>query len=243
MTFVRVRSERLWQAEMLALQSEVCVSDIIMEIKGNFNFKPRDEETKQGWYSRGYLPHFDGGETAQFITARLFDSMPQEVLENWRDELKTQNADKTETDAIFRKRVEAYLDQGDGSCFLRDERVANVVKDALLFHDEKKYQLRAWVIMPNHIHILLTPNAGFALNEIVHSIKSFTANEANKILNRKGIFWQHESFDRYIRNAEHFANVIKYIENNPVKAKLCVNPEDWKFSSAFGLERKHPCLP
>ena len=202
-----------------------------MEIEGNYNFKPRDETTKQGWYSRGYLPHFDGGETTQFITARLFDSLPQEVLVRWRGQLKEEN--EIDADLILRKRVEFYLDQGFGSCFLRDGRVAKTVQKALLFHDGVKYKLQSWTVMPNHIHFLLTPNKGFALEEIVHSIKSFTANEANKILERRGIFWQHEPFDRYIRNREHFVNVIKYIENNPVKAKLCEKPEDWKFSSAF----------
>ena len=205
-----------------------------MEIEGNYNFKPRDEVSKQGWYSRGYLPHFDGGETTQFITARLFDSVPQELLAKWREQLKEERITdgSFDADAAFRQRVEMYLDQGYGSCFLRDERVAETVQNALLFHDGTKYKLQSWMIMPNHIHFLLTPNEGFTLEEIVHSIKSFTANQANKILGRKGIFWQHEPFDRYIRNRQHFVNVIKYIENNPVKAKLCAKPEDWKFSSA-----------
>ena len=205
-----------------------------MEIKGNFNFKPRDEITNQGWYSRGYLPHFDGGETTQFITARLFDSMPQELLIKWREQLKKESEvnNSFDVDSAFRQRVEIYLDQGFGSCFLKEEKVAEIVQNALLFHDEKKYKLQSWVIMPNHIHFLLTPNQGIKLEKIVHSIKSFTANEANKLLNRKGTFWQAEPFDRYIRNIKHFTNVVKYIEENPVKAKLCAKPKDWKFSSA-----------
>ena len=66
----------------------------------------------------------------------------------------------------------------------------------------------------------------------MHSIKSYTAHEANKILGRSGQFWQPESFDRYIRNQKHFLSVIRYIENNPVKAGLCLRPEDWAYSSA-----------
>ena len=179
----------------------------------------------------GICPHFDGGETTQFITARLFDSVPQELLAKWREQLKEERiiGGSFDADAAFRQRVEMYLDQGYGECFLRDERVAETVQNALLFHDGAKYKLQSWTIMPNHIHFLLTPNEGLTLEEIVHSIKSFTANQANKILGRKGIFWQHEPFDRYIRNRQHFVNVIKYIENNPVKAKLCAKPEDWKF--------------
>ncbi len=74
----------------------------------DYNFKPKTESSKHGWYSRGYIPHFDGGETAQFITFRLSDSMPQNVLEKWRNEGKS--------DAEFRKRVEEYLDAGYGEC-------------------------------------------------------------------------------------------------------------------------------
>ncbi len=108
-----------------------------------------------------------------------------------------------------------------------------MTETSLLFHHEKKYCLIAWVVMPNHLHFLATPLANVELREIAHSIKSYTAHEANKMLNRDGQFWQHEPFDRYIRNQKHFANVIEYIENNPVKAGLCDKPENWRFSSAF----------
>lgn len=165
----------------------------------------------------------------------FFDSVPQELLAKWREQLKRESeiTNNFDADSAFRQRVEMYLDQGYGSCFLRDESVAEIVQNALLYHDDKKYKLQSWVIMPNHIHFLLSPKLDFSLSEIAHSIKSYTAKEANKILNRQGIFWQHEPFDRYIRNIKHFANVVKYIEENPVKAKLCAKPEDWRFSSAY----------
>src|SRR5262249_43151966 len=131
------------------------------------------------------------------------------------------------------KKIEMYLDSGYGTCFMSDVRVAKVVEDALLFHHEKKYKLTAWVIMPNHIHFLATPLPNMELREIAHAIKSYTAHEANKLLNRKGKFWQHEPFDRYIRNRRHFVSVIHYIENNPVKAGLCSEPQQWRFSSAY----------
>ena len=107
-----------------------------------------------------------------------------------------------------------------------------MVQSGLLFHDEAKYRLSAWVVMPNHVHLLCTPCFGYNLAQIMHSLKSYTSNEANKILGRSGHFWQKEYFDRYIRNARHFAKVVAYIENNPVKARLCEKPEDWPFSSA-----------
>jgi REP element-mobilizing transposase RayT len=188
-------------------------------------------KTPDGWHSRGYLPHFDGGEIPQFITFRLADSMPQALLDRWREELThEQNID---VDAALRKRIELYLDQGYGECLLAAPRIAESVQNSFLFFDGARYRLTAWVIMPNHAHMLLTPCADHELSDILHSLKSYTANEANKLAGRKGQFWQPESFDRYVRDADHFANVITYIENNPVKAHLCEKPEDWPFSSAW----------
>jgi REP element-mobilizing transposase RayT len=86
--------------------------------------------------------------------------------------------------------------------------------------------------MPNHVHLLLRPRPANMLEKIMHSFKSFTALEANKVLGRTGSFWMREAFDRYIRDQEHFGRVFRYIENNPVKAGLCVSREDWEFSSA-----------
>ena len=190
----------------------------------DYNFKPRTGPQEHGWYSRGYLPHFDGPQQTQFLTFRLFDSMPQKVLEGWRK--------RPHTDAEFRKKVEKYLDAGYGACWLRRADVASIVCDSIQYRHDAKYDLDAWVIMPNHVHALLTPFVGHHLDEIEHSIKSYTANEANKVLNRKGQFWAIECFDRYIRDWKHFNAVVHYIENNPVKAGLCRSPEEWKFSSA-----------
>ena len=176
------------------------------------------------------MPHFDGGELAQFITFRLDDALPGSVLVRWKEELKHEKPGGVE--AVMRRRVEAYLDQGHGSCYLKEPGVAIMVQNALLFHDQTKYRLAAWVVMPNHAHVLCSPCMGHSLAEIMHSLKSYTASEANKMLGRRGRFWQKEYFDRYIRNARHFAKVVAYIENNPVKARLCEKAEDWPFSSA-----------
>ena len=192
--------------------------------------KTRLPQSQLGWHSRGYLPHFDGGELAQFITFRLHDALPGAVLARWKEELKHEKFGEIE--AIMRRRVEAYLDQGHGNCYLKQPGLGAMVQNALLFHDEIKYRLSAWAIMPNHVHLLCTPAIGHNLAEIMHSLKSYTANQANKTLGRKGRFWQKEYFDRYIRNARHFASVMAYIENNPVKARLCEKAEDWPFSSA-----------
>lgn len=180
-------------------------------------------------HSRGNLPHVDPGEYTQFITFRLADSMPQDVLEKWRSELNRGEI----TDAAFRRRIEIYLDENYGSRWFTDPRIASIVQDALLNLDGKRYKLIAWVIMPNHVHILIRSLPGHPISEIMQTLKSFTSHEANKILGRKGSFWSKEYFDRYIRNARHFQATVRYIEENPVKARLCIKPEEWKFSSAY----------
>lgn len=181
------------------------------------------------WHSRGYIPHVDPGEAAQFITFRLADSMPQTVLAKWKEDIKA----GVITDAGLRKRIETYLDQNYGESRLSDKRVAALVQNAILHLDGIKYRLIAWVIMPNHVHLLIVTLPGYSVSEIMHSLKSFTSHEANKVLERTGGFWFKEYFDRYIRSGEHFRAVIRYIEENPVKARLCKTPEDWEFSSAY----------
>ena len=183
-----------------------------------------------GWHSRGYLPHFDAEGQTQTMTFRLFDSMPQEVLDRWREELAS--FPEKDADLERRKRIDAYLDQGHGSCYLKDARLAKIVQDALLFFDGQRYALHAWVVMPNHVHVLFTPETGWELSQIAHSWKSFTSTQCNKAINRRGQFWQPEPFDRYIRDEKHYQNAIRYIENNPVNAGLCEKPQDWPWSSA-----------
>ena len=184
-----------------------------------------------GWYSRGYLPHFDAEGQTQTMTFRLFDSMPQEVLDAWREELIS--LPNKEYEFERRKRIDAYLDQGFGSCYLKDDRIAEIVQNALLQFDGERYFLHAWVVMPNHVHVLYTREVEWQLSQIAHSWKSYTASECNKLLQRKGEFWQREPFDRYIRDEKHFANAVFYIENNPVKAGLCDKSENWRWSSAY----------
>jgi REP element-mobilizing transposase RayT len=186
------------------------------------------------WYSRGYLPHFDEEGLTQTLVFRLVDSMPQELLDFWREELRL--VPTREANRERRERIDAYLDQGHGSCYLRDDRLAEIVQNALLHFDNQRYRLHAWVVMPNHVHTLYTAEPGWELSQIAHSWKSYTASECNRVLARKGEFWQREPFDRYIRNQRHFANALRYIEENPVKAGLCKKAEDWRWSSAARVD-------
>ena len=138
-----------------------------------------------GWHSRGYLPHFDAGEIAQTITFRLADSLPHIVLERWKRELERESAS---AQSVLRKRIEYYLDQGYGGCALRSATLARMVEESLLHFDGQHYRLSSWVVMPNHVHMLITPFAEWSLSRIMKDMKSFTSREANKFLGRRGQF-------------------------------------------------------
>ena len=178
------------------------------------------------WHSRGYLPHFDAANIVQTLTLRLGDSLPAAKLDEWKA------AQKLESDVAILTRIESYLDGGCGQCFLRDPRIASIVESALLHFDGTRYNLIAWVIMPNHVHAMLETRPGHSFPEVMHSLKSFTSKEANKILSRTGKFWEPDYFDRYVRNQNHFGFALRYIHENPVHAGLCDRAEDWRFSSA-----------
>jgi REP element-mobilizing transposase RayT len=197
---------------------------------------PANTSERPEWHSRGYLPHWEAGETAQAITFRLADSLPAALLEAWRYDLQTLPEDVAQVER--RKRIEATLDRGHGVGELVRPEIGAVVEETLLLFDSRRYRLHAWVIMPNHAHVLITPLQTQSLSAITHSWKSFTAMRANSLLSRKGRFWAPEYFDRAIRDENHFANASAYIAMNPVKAGLCKRPEDWRFSSSW--ERRSP---
>jgi REP element-mobilizing transposase RayT len=102
----------------------------------------------------------------------------------------------------------------------------------LKYFNGQRYELRAWVVMPNHVHAVVWPMPGWTLSDIMHSWKSFTSRKANKTLHRAGEFWQTESFDHWIRNEEEHARLVAYVEGNPLKAGFCKSPEEWRWSSA-----------
>jgi putative DNA methylase len=157
--------------------------------------------------------------------------LPKSVLEQWQTELARLPLEQQTLER--RKRIEEALDQGRGACVLARPELAAIVKEALRHFDGSRYRLYAWVIMPNHVHALITPLKDHSLSDILHSWKSHTAKQINKQLGQTGQFWQEEYYDRMIRDETHYAAVVDYIENNPVKAGLCAKPADWIFSSAF----------
>jgi REP element-mobilizing transposase RayT len=198
-----------------------------------------------GFHSRGHLPHLKKEGGRYFVTFRLAGTLPASVLQKLKQEreqiLQQALAAKRpltwhEREELFRwysHRVDAYLDAGHGECFLRQPEVAKLVADALKFFESQRYELRAWVIMPNHVHVVVWPRPPETLSRVLHSWKSFTSKEANKLLGRAGEFWQSESYDHLVRDDDDHARCLAYTINNPVTARLCARPEDWQWSSAY----------
>jgi REP element-mobilizing transposase RayT len=183
-------------------------------------------QAHKGWHSRGYLPHFDEPGLVQAITFRLHDSMPAERRAEWEALMQARDG------AVRRARAQAYLDAGHGSCYLADARIAGIVEDTLLLFDGERYRLLAWVIMPNHVHVLIETRSGWPLDKVLHTWKSYTAKQANALLGRSGAFWYREYHDRYIRNERHLEQAVRYVHGNPVKAGLAERAEDWPYGSA-----------
>ena len=204
------------------------------ELKTRLSERARNQRSRSRptpWRSRGYLPHFDQPGGVQAVTFRLVDSLPREFLDRCERELAAFPAKERQTER--EKRLAAMLDRGAGECHLRDPRVAETVEDALLYFDVERYRLLCWCVMPNHVHTMIEILPGHPLEKVLHSWKSFTSKEANRILNREGSFWQREYHDRFIRDGDHFRWACFYIEGNPVKAGLVKEAEEWRWSSAW----------
>ena len=181
---------------------------------------------KKSWVDIRYnkLPHwFQEGKT-QFVTFRLADSLPQTKLAElaafkteWLKEYPQpwDEKVKSEYSYLIGERIDEWLDAGYGGCALKDPEVRRIVTDAFLFFNEKRYILHALVVMPNHVHVLLTPAEGYDVITTIGNIKSFTATKINKLLGRSGDFWQRNSFDRMLRCADDFQAKMDYIIHNP----------------------------
>jgi putative transposase len=223
---------------------------------------PRNHNQQhRGWYSRGYLPHFDSPHVIQHITYRLADSIPRAVLVEMQSEIERSVRDDEKRKAEMRRRIEAYLDAGHGSCVLQIPEIAAVVEDTWLRFDDERYRLFEWVVMPNHGHVLIEQFENVPLGKILLSWKNYTARFINEYLSRTGVqraqvqqfqthhpqwaskvksqVWQREYWDRFIRNDRHFEAVRNYIIMNPVKAGLAVRPEDWPWGSARFRKEDH----
>ena len=200
-------------------------------VKGKRAWDARESHATQregfrGWHERGYLPHRDSPGLTQFITYHLADAFPAELLGEWAALLKIEEQRER------RRQLEEYLDKGRGACWLRRPDLATVCEDAFRHFDIQRYTLRAWCLMPNHVHVLVlittTPMA-----EVIKNWKGFTAYRCNQILSRaESQFWADEYWDTYMRDAEHERRTVRYIEKNPTKAGFVRTAKDWAWSSA-----------
>ena len=177
------------------------------------------------WHERGYLPHRDEPGLTQFVTFRLADSFPAALRSEWEALLKVENVQERY------RQLQAYLDKGNGECLLRRPDLAKLVENSLRYFHGKHYELKAWVVMPNHVHVLFE-TGNKSMSKVVESWKKFTAHEADTVLGRHGQFWIEDYWDTYMRDAEHELRTRHYIEDNPVKAFLVREARDWPWSSA-----------
>lgn len=179
----------------------------------------------KGWYRPRGLPHFDTPELPQFVTFRLRDSLPKQIL----------FTRSRETLPAYRRRIQAALDAGAGACWLARPELAEIVREGLVYGCARTHDMHAFVVMPNHVHVLTTLREGFRLCDVVRGWKSYSARRINAILGHEDAFWQRDYFDRFIRDEPHFERVRLYIERNPVTAGLAKVAESWRFSSATEL--------
>lgn len=205
------------------------------------------EAQSNGWHSRGYLPHLKRAGATYFVTFRLADSLPREAREQMAYRLRAQFAAAEERDAEITDeaarraaqrvefvRMEAWLDAGAGSCLLGEPGAAELTAGALRHFAGVRYGLHAWVVMPNHVHVLVEPMGEYLLGDIVGSWKQFVARRVGQWRKQAetGPFWQRESYDRWVRDDTERTRIVAYIERNPVKAGLCASPEAWRWGSA-----------
>jgi len=172
------------------------------------------------------LPHWQQSDVWIFLTWRLGDSLPKPKLLRWKQEKEAWLTHfpkpwNQETELKYHKRfgkmMDDWLDAGYGSCLLEKQANAKIVADALLHFNSERYTLSDFVVMPNHIHALVSPHTN--LGEIIKTWKTFTAKEINQRENRTGPLWQGNYWDRLIRSEEHFKQTQKYIQNNPRNLK------------------------
>ena len=178
-------------------------------------------DIRRGWRSRGHLPHADFAGLTQAITFRLADALPAAVLDRLRTHLSEEHpgAAPDIADALLRERVHGYLDAGHGSCLLREPTLAEAVAEQLRLHDGPWYDLIAYVIMPNHVHVLVRMR-GVSIGQVVQVWKGASARAINRLRVGSGTVWQHEYFDRYVRDEAGLVAAVRYIAQNPPKAGL-----------------------
>ena len=201
-------------------------------------------------YYRRHLPHWQPKNATFFITFRLAGSLPSSAIVRLkREKVELQcRLDKHKLNPKLSSSIEAkifstyeeILDSNlGGPHWLARSDIAEILTESIEYRNHKKYDLIAYCIMPNHVHMilkLLTHNLkdveskDYPLTRVLQGLKSYTALIGNRKLNRSGPFWQSESYDHVIRDYDELERVIIYTLNNPVKAGLAVHWKKWRHS-------------
>lgn len=189
----------------------------------------RFESKRPATIKRRHLPHWTQDGATYFVTFRLKDSVPAEVLKQWQQE-KTELLRKItspenkesieEASALAHSRFEERIDEGYGSCILKDAAVADEMERCLRHFDGQRYTLGSYVIMPNHVHALVRPLAEHTLSETLQGWKSVSAHNIKKLKGSAELVWLDESFDHIVRDEQHLEQFSEYITQNPIRAHL-----------------------
>ena len=205
-------------------------------------FVPFDEHNAVRIYQRN-LPHWRQDGATYFVTFRLGDSIPQAVLdqweyekrlwlaargihpsqdnENWQRQIgRLPEAEQHRFHKHFNRLFHAALDEGRGACHLKRSDCLATVREKLLENDGESYHLGDFVVMPNHVHLLIVPSPGSELEWLLKGIKGSAARRCNQLLGRTGRFWQPDSYDHIVRTLEQLTQFRQYITDNPQKAGI-----------------------
>jgi len=234
------------QVEKSSDKPHSALSDYVAPVEAVSN---RFNDTSKSFLKKkANLPHWTKEGATYAVTFRLADSLPKAVLDN-------HNATTTDLQHLVKKaaaqgdtqlesyaklrltehhqsNLEAALNKNEGHSWMQDPAVADIVANSLTHFAGERYNLGAWCVMPNHVHLILEPINGHTLPDILHSIKRHSAKEANTHLERSGQFWQKESYDHLIRDEDDFIAQTKYIVENPKVAGL----NNWEWCSSKSLK-------
>ena len=226
--------------------SKIFLKLISGNIKADLVNKLQTKNNKQENFYRRNLPHYYQPASCYFITFRLAGSLPIKKVSKLKEEYKfsvrlirKNSKNKKELEEKLSDSWKRYFEKIDKLLheykkipkYLENQEIASLVSSVLKFYNENEYDLLCYCIMPNHVHIIFTlKEKSRVLSKIMKSIKGYSARESNKILGRRGTFWQDESYDHIIRDEKELERIVYYVLNNPVKAGLVDEWGNWEWN-------------